>query len=251
MESDDLAKLASQFADPARARMVVTLMDGSSRSAGELGFVANVSPSSASGHLSKLVDSGVLTVLKLGRQKYYRIATAAVARAVEALQVIASPGTALRQLGRSSLNPFAFARTCYDHLAGRLGVEITAALERHRLIRFTEHAFEVTGAGFDWLDALEIDWRKLKSEKRAFALARLDFTERRPHLAGALGAALCARWIDLGWLIKTRVPRVVRLTAEGRNALSAKLAIGFTASGIQSVSGGPPMRSAVSSSKPV
>jgi DNA-binding transcriptional ArsR family regulator len=233
-EAEDLAKLGAQFADPARAAMVISLMDGSSRSAGELSLTANVSPSSASGHLSKLVSSGILTDSKVGRQKYYRITTAAVAHAVEALQVIASPGTLLRHIGRSSLNPFAFARTCYDHLAGRLGVEVTSALERQKIIRPTGKAFEVTDSGLDWLDELKIDWRRLKLEKREFALQCLDFTERRPHLAGALGSALCARMIALGWLVKTRVPRSVRLTAEGQTELSKRLQLVFTTTGVQS-----------------
>ncbi|HWE49442.1 MAG TPA: helix-turn-helix transcriptional regulator [Bryobacteraceae bacterium] len=233
-EADDLAQVAAQFADPARARIVVTLMDGSSRSAGELGLSANVSPSSASGHLSKLVDSGILTASKRGRQKYYRITTAAVAHAIEALAVIASPGTALKRLGTFTFNPFAFARTCYDHLAGALGVEITAAMESEGILRPAGSVFEVTEYGFGWLDGLEIDWRKLKSEKRAFALQCLDFTERRPHLAGSLGTALCASSINRGWLVRTRVPRVIRITAEGRKELGKRLPIVFTASGVQS-----------------
>jgi DNA-binding transcriptional ArsR family regulator len=232
-EADDLSQIAARFADPARAKMVVSLMDGGSRTAGELGLAANVSRSSASGHLSKLVEAGILTGTKLGRQKHYCITTAAVAHAVEALQVLATPGAAPKHHGTASLNPFAFARTCYDHLAGRLGVEITGALEKQRIIRATGKAFEIIGDGFDWLDGLEIDWRKLKSEKRAFALQCLDLTERRPHLAGALGSALCARFIARGWLIRTRVPRVVRLTAEGRSELGKRLRIVFTADGIQ------------------
>jgi DNA-binding PadR family transcriptional regulator len=115
-----------------------------------------------------------------------------------------------------------------------LGVEITAALERQKIIRPIGKAFEVTDRGFDWLDELKIDWQMLKLEKREFALQCLDFTERRPHLAGALGSALCARLIALGWLVKTRVPRSVRLTAEGRKELSERLQIVFTANGIQS-----------------
>jgi DNA-binding transcriptional ArsR family regulator len=233
-EAEDLAKLSAQFADPARAEMVISLMDGSSRSAGELGLAANVSPSSASGHLSKLVSSGILTESKIGRQKRYRITTAAVARAIEGLLVVASPVTALKHIGRSSLNPFAFARTCYDHLAGKLGVEVTAALESQEMIRRTGKAFEVTERGYQWLDELGIDWRQSKLEKREFALQCLDFTERRPHLAGALGSALCARMIALGWLVKTRVPRSVRLTAEGQKELSKRLQLEFTTNGVQS-----------------
>ena len=131
-EARELAQLSAQLADPARATMIMSLMDGGSRLAGELGLTANVSPSSASGHLAKLVSSRILTDSRQGRHKYYRIATAAVAHAIEALQIVASPGTVLRQVGQSTLNPFAFARTCYDHLAGRLGVEVTAALQRQK-----------------------------------------------------------------------------------------------------------------------
>ena len=232
-EANDLAKVSAQFADPARAKIVMNLMDGSSRSAGELGLAANVSPSSASGHLSKLVSSGILTGWKVGRQKYYRIATTAVAHAVEALLTITSSATPLRNIARSSLNPFAFARTCYDHLAGKLGVEITLALEREHIIRSTGNDFEITHQGFEWLQELKIDEQKLRLQKRAFAPKCLDFTERRPHLAGALGSALCARWIDLGWLVKTRLPRSVRLTDEGRKEFSKELHIVFTADGIQ------------------
>ena len=233
-EANDFAKLSAQFADPARAAMVISLMDGSSRSAGDLGLAANVSPSSASGHLSKLVNAGILSDSRSGRQKYYRITTAAVAHAVEALLVIASPGAALLKIGRSSLNPFAFARTCYDHLAGRLGVEITAALQRENIIRPSGRVFEVTNRGFGWLDEFEIDCRRLKVEKRGFALQCLDFTERRPHLAGALGSAMCARMIYLGWVVRTRVPRSVRLTAEGRKELGKRLRIVFSENGIHS-----------------
>jgi hypothetical protein len=150
------------------------------------------------------------------------------------VQVIASPGTVLRHIGRSSLNPFAFARTCYDHLAGKLGVEVTSALERQKIIRPAGKAFEVTDSGLDWLDELQIDWRQLKLEKREFALQCLDFTERRPHLAGAVGSALCARMIALGWLVKSRVRRSVRLTAEGRMELSKRVQLEFTTNGVQS-----------------
>ena len=233
-EAKELAHLSAQLADPARAAMVMSLMDGSSRSAGELGLTANVSPSSASGHLSKLVNSRILTPTKQGRQKYYRIATAAVAHAVEALQIIASPGQALRQIGRSQLNPFAFARTCYDHLAGKLGVEVTAALQRQNIIRPSGKGYEVTDSGSEWLDEFGIDWRKLKLEKRLFAIQCLDFTERRPHLSGALGAAMLARMIELDWIAKTLVPRSVRLTTKGRAELNKRLQLVLTENGIRS-----------------
>jgi DNA-binding transcriptional ArsR family regulator len=233
-EARELAQLSAQLADPARATMIMSLMDGGSRSAGELGLTANVSPSSASGHLAKLVSSRILIDSKQGRHKYYRIATAAVAHAIEALQIVASPGTVLRQVGQSTLNPFAFARTCYDHLAGKLGVEVTAALQRQKVLRLAGKGYEVTDKGRDWLNEFGIDWQELQLERRQFALQCLDFTERRPHLSGALGAALLARMIKLDWIAKTRVPRSVRLTHKGKTELSEKLQIVFTENGIRS-----------------
>jgi DNA-binding transcriptional ArsR family regulator len=230
-EAKELAQLSAQLADPARATMIMTLMDGSSRSASELGLAANVSPSSASGHLAKLVNSRILTDTKQGRQKYYRIATASVAHAVEALQIIASPASTLRQIGQSQLNPFSFARTCYDHLAGRLGVEVTAALQRQKILTLAGKAYEITAYGTAWLQDFGIDPDQLKLEKRGLALQCLDFTERRPHLSGALGAALLARTIELRWIAKTPVPRSVRLTENGRSELIKHLQLPFTQNG--------------------
>ena len=235
-EAKQLAKLSAQLADPARAAMVMSLMDGSSRSSGELGLTANISPSSASGHLAKLVESRILTDAKQGRLKYYRITTAAVAHAVEALQIIASPKATLRQLGQSELNPFSFARTCYDHLAGRLGVAVTSALQRQNILRLAGKGYEVTSSGADWLLQMGIDCGQIERERRIFALQCLDFTERRPHLAGALGAALLARMVELNWIAKSRIPRSVRLTTKGRTELTRRLQIVFTENGIRSAS---------------
>jgi len=227
-EANQLAKLSAQLADPVRAGIVVSLMDGSSRPTGELQISANVSPSSASTHLSKLVGARILTVVKQGRVKYYRIATAAVAHAVEALSIVASPGTVIQMTARSSLNPFSFARTCYDHLAGKLGVEIVTAIQRKNFIRASGKNYEVTASGSDWLKELGIDCQELQSERRLFATPCLDFTERRHHLSGALGAALLERMVELGWIVKSRVPRAVRLSTKGKIELGERLCLEFT-----------------------
>jgi DNA-binding transcriptional ArsR family regulator len=227
-EANQLAKLSAQLADPARATIVVSLMDGSSRPTGELQISANVSPSSASMHLSKLVNARILTVVKQGRLKYYRIATAAVAHAVEALSIVALSGTAIQKAARSSLNPFAFARTCYDHLAGKLGVQIVTALQGQNVIRATGKGYEVTASGSVWLSDMGINCKELQPRNRLFAAQCLDFTERRHHLAGALGAALLERMVEMGWIVKSRVPRAVRLTAKGKIELSKRLRLKFT-----------------------
>ncbi len=227
-EANQLAKLSAQLADPVRAAIVVSLMDGSSQPTGELQISANVSASSASMHLSKLVGARILTVVKQGRVKYYRIATAAVAHAVEALSIVASPGAVIQTTARSSLNPFAFARTCYDHLAGKLGVAIVTAIQRENIIRTSGESYEVTASGSDWLNEMGIDWQDLQSGRRLFATRCLDFTERRHHLSGALGAALLERMIELNWIVKSRVPRAVRLSAKGKIELSERLRLEFT-----------------------
>lgn len=227
-EANELAKLSAQLADPARATMVVSLMDGAARPTGELQIAANVSPSSASMHLSKLVAARILTVVKRGRLKYYRIATAAVAHAVEALTIVASPGTAVQKAARSSLNPFAFARTCYDHLAGKMGVVVVTALQGEQFIRAQGSGYEVTARGAEWLRELGIDCDELARGKRAFAAQCLDFTERRHHLAGALGAAWLDRLVELDWIVRSRVPRAVRLTGKGKVELSKRLRLRFT-----------------------
>jgi DNA-binding transcriptional ArsR family regulator len=227
-DAKKLASLSGQLADPARAAIVLSLMDGSSQPTGELQAAANISPSSASIHLSKLVNARVLSVIKRGRLKYYRISNAAVAHAIEALTIIASPGTAVRQVARSSMNPFSFARTCYDHLAGKLGVEIVAAMQRKEIIEPAGKLFEVTDGGLEWLHEFGIDCHALLAERRLFATQCLDFTERRYHLGGALGAAFLSRMMELEWLASSRVPRSVRLTTKGRTNLGKKFDLEFS-----------------------
>jgi DNA-binding transcriptional ArsR family regulator len=226
-DAKNLAALTGQLADQARAAIVLSLMDGSSRPTGELQMTANIAPSSASMHLSKLVNAGIISVIKRGRLKFYRISTAAVAHPIEALTVIAAPGNAVRQVARSSINPFAFARTCYDHLAGRLGVEIVAALLGNNFIQPCGRGYEVTEAGSEWLSELGIDCQALRSERRLFATQCLDFTERKHHLGGALGAAILSRMLELEWLMNSTVPRYARLTVKGRTELGKRLSLEF------------------------
>jgi len=225
-----LADLAAQLADRSRTTMVLSLMDGSSRPASELARLSNLSAASASMHLAKLVRSGILMVRSEGRNKYYRIATPAMAHAIEALGV-ASSSLAIRAKGERTLiaNPWGFARTCYDHLAGRLGVELALALQRCAYVRLEGRDFKLTPAGRIWLKEIEVDWQALESMKRSFAPQCLDWTERRYHIAGALGSALLARMFELGWLKKAWAPRLVRLTTKGEIELKRRLSLVVTA----------------------
>lgn len=230
-EIKSLADVGAALGDPARAAMVLALMDGSARPAGDLQLQANVSASSASAHLARLTETGVLTATRQGRHRLYRLRSAPVAHAVEALRLVAAPRVAVRTLARSAINPFAFARTCYDHLAGRLGVAVTVALHDRAFLRSGAGEFEVTPAGNAWLRDFEIDCTGLARERRPLALACLDYTERRSHLAGALGASLLQRFLDLQWLVRGRLPRALRLTERGRAELGRAFGLELTHSG--------------------
>jgi DNA-binding transcriptional ArsR family regulator len=230
-DATKLADLAAQLADRSRATMVLSLMDGSSRPARELALLANLSAASASMHLAKLVRSGILVAKSEGRNKYYRIATPGIAHAVEALGVASQSLTVLARGERTLLsNPWGFARTCYDHLAGKLGVELALALQRRNYVKVDGRDFELTQVGGTWLKEFGIDWQALESKKRLFAPQCLDWTERRYHIAGALGSALLARMFELGWLRKAWAPRLVSLTAKGEIELKRRLSLVVTRS---------------------
>jgi len=230
-DSKKLADLAAQLADRSRATMVLSLMDGSSRPASELALLANLSAASASMHLAKLVRSGILTVRSQGRNKFYRITTPAMAHAIEALGVASSsPVSHLKRERTLISNPWGFARTCYDHLAGSLGVELALALQRRAYLRAEGREFELTATGKTWLQELEIDSHALESMKRSFAPQCLDWTDRRYHIAGALGSALLTRMFELRWLKKAWAPRLVRLTTQGEIELKRRLSLVITGS---------------------
>lgn len=219
-----IAELAGLLADRSRAVMVASLMGGSSRPGSELALLANLSAPSASMHLAKLVEGGVLVASRQGRNRYYRIASAAMAHAVEALGAASTVSFAVNRRAVAE-NPWAFARTCYDHLAGRLGVALAAALESRGLLACESRQLVLRPPGAVWLRDFGLDPQPLLAAKRSFAPQCLDWTERRYHVAGALGAALLHRMLALGWVKTTPVPRLLRLTAKGQAGLYSSLAI--------------------------
>jgi DNA-binding transcriptional ArsR family regulator len=213
-----LASTAALIADPARAAMLTMLLDARPHSAGELARVANTSAQSASMHLSQLLTGGFLCMTKQGRHRYYSIANHRVAHAVEALGVI-SNAASFRPPDKD--RDLCFARTCYDHLAGELGVKLTAALERDRVIVPSgERDYELTKRGEQLLACWKIDAGTLKDTRRAFARRCLDWTERRYHLAGALGAAICGKFLELRWITRGKKGRIVHLSLAGRRELA-------------------------------
>src|SRR5215472_15861462 len=214
-----LASTAALIADPGRAAMLTSLLDGRALAAGELARAANVSPQSASMHLSQLLAGGLVKVAQDGRHRYYQIASLAVAHAVEALGVIASPR---KQKPLVEGDPICYARICYDHLAGAMAVSLAESLQQRRYLVAcvdSDREFEVTATGEGLFQQWRIDINELRSQKRSFARRCLDWTERRDHLAGALGAAICQRFLELRWIARDRNSRIVRVTASGRRRL--------------------------------
>ncbi|MEV8636446.1 winged helix-turn-helix domain-containing protein [Streptosporangium sp. NPDC051023] len=217
-----IAPVAALIADPTRAAMLTALLDGRALAAGELAGLAGVSPATASAHLTRLLDGGMVTVVSQGRHRYYRLAGPEVA---EVLEVLARVGgrpeiRSLRQSRQARL--LEEARTCYDHLAGRAGVELLRALLAAEYL-VGEEAFEVTAEGRAGLGRLGVDVDAARSARRRFAPACLDWTERRSHLGGALGAALTSALMDRGWYRKGAVRRVVEVTESGREGVVAIL----------------------------
>ncbi|MFF2202567.1 ArsR/SmtB family transcription factor [Streptomyces sp. NPDC058145] len=220
-----LAALASLVADETRAACLLALLDGRAWTAGELARHAGVAPSTLSEHLGKLVAGGLLAQERQGRHRYVRLADARVAQLVEDLAAQVTPaGTARPRTLRESSAGSAMARgrTCYDHLAGRLGIAITDALTERGLLR-QDTGFALTDAGLRWYGTAGIPLDR--SARRPLARACLDWTERRPHLAGSAGAALCRHALDAGWCVRIGSERAVRVTPSGARALNELLGL--------------------------
>jgi DNA-binding transcriptional ArsR family regulator len=214
------------LADPARAVMLTALLDGRALPAGELAYVARVTAQTASSHLAKLLAGGLVVLEIEGRHRYYRLAGSHVAQALEHLAAI-RPQTQIRH---RALSPEAqrlhFCRSCYDHLAGRVGVALARALEEREYLRPMEKkALEVTPAGSEWLARLGVDLRGIKPSRGGLARQCLDWTERQHHVAGPLGVELMTVLCAAGWLRRGRETRAVEVLPKGRRELRAQLGV--------------------------
>ncbi|MFD5324465.1 ArsR/SmtB family transcription factor [Streptomyces sp. NPDC127092] len=226
MAPKDLAALAALFADETRAAFLLALLDGRAWTAGELARHARVAPSTASEHLGKLVAGGVLAEERQGRHRYVRLADPGIAHLVEDLAARAEPAVpeAPRTLRAASAGQaMARGRTCYDHLAGRLGIAITDAMTARGLLR-QDTGFALTDDGLAWFEDLGVPLAPGRG-RRPVARGCLDWTERRPHLAGLAGAALCRHALDEGWCVRIGSERAVKVTPEGERALHSALGI--------------------------
>ncbi|MFE0752599.1 ArsR/SmtB family transcription factor [Inquilinus sp. NPDC058860] len=216
-EGLDLASLSSLIGDPSRALILSALFGGEALPAGELAFRARVTPQTASSHLAKLTEAGLVAVERMGRHRYYRLSGPEIGSLLERMMTIAWKPAVERSRVPAPLRD---GRMCYDHLAGRLGVAVTDALVARGVLARGDDAFALTETGAAWFAALGIDAAALRDGRRSFARHCIDWSERRPHLAGALGAAVAERFVDRGWIRRDRDSRAVALTEDGRAALA-------------------------------
>jgi DNA-binding transcriptional ArsR family regulator len=218
------AATAALLGDPARANILTALMDGRALTAKELAYAAHVSPQTTSGHLGKLTDAGLLALQKQGRHHYYRLASPLVGQMLESVMAVAGPAPQCRSTWRGG-EALRTARTCYDHLAGRLGVALADAFEQHQMITPADSGWLLTGAGERRLGAFGLDVGALHGGRRPLLRPCLDWTERRPHMAGSLGQALSGRLLDLGWVRRAAASRAIVITPLGEQQLLAEFAI--------------------------
>lgn len=221
---ESFAATAHLIADPARAMMLTALLDGRALPAGELAYADGITLQTASSHLAKLLEGGLLSLEIEGRHRYYRLAGPHVAQALEYLAAI-RPETLVR---RKRLSPngraLRFCRCCYDHLAGQLGVAITHELVERGYIRAeADKQFGVSAVGVEWFGALGIDVAAIKPARHGLARQCLDWTERSHHLAGPLGARFFSALTESGWLRRARTSRIVNVTPKGWMELERRL----------------------------
>lgn len=216
-----VAEVAAAVGDPARAAMLLALMAGRALSAGELATLAGIAPATASAHLARLVAAGLLTVLAQGRHRYFRIVGPAVAQMIEGMMQLAPPpggATSLPATGPRD-DRLRRARRCYDHLAGRLGVAIADALTARGYVEVEDGAGVVTPAGADFLRSVGCwpdDGEQHPVSRRPLCRPCLDWSERRFHLAGRVGAAISAQAVDRGWVRQVPDSRALDITPNGR-----------------------------------
>jgi DNA-binding transcriptional ArsR family regulator len=224
------SRIAAAIGEPARARMLFGLRDGRARTSTELALIAEVSPSTASAHLARLRDARLVNLDVQGRHRYYRIENRRVASALERLSVLAGGtihprGASLRT---STPEHLIHARSCYDHIAGAVGVSIHDALVARGWLTLSEpddSEYSLMEAGVRQLASMSIDVDDLRAGRRRLAFGCLDWSERRPHLGGAVGAALLSMMLERRWVTRERHSRALTVTAIGRRQLAMLLGV--------------------------
>ena len=224
-DGPNIARIAGLVGDPARAEMLTALMTGQALTATELVNVAGLTKQTVSGHLAKLVDAQLLAVEHQGRHRYFRLADPDVAHLLESLMGIAFRTGAVRVRSSPREPALRKARVCYDHLAGDLGVAAMDSLVERRMLRVAAGAPELTRRGREFCAELGIALEPLSRQKRPLCRTCLDWSVRRPHLAGALGAAILSRCFELGWARRATGSRIVQFSTAGERAFRERFAV--------------------------
>jgi len=221
-----IAEIAGLVGEPARATMLSALLDGRALTATELAYAARVTPQTASTHLAKLAEAGLVAPIRDGRYRYFRLASPRVAQMLDGIMAVALENRPrYRPLSRQA-RELSAARICYDHLAGRLSVDLTDSLITHEYIVVGDEVAEITRAGTRFLTEFGIDPSALSSKRRHFCRLCIDWTERRPHIAGVVGAALTKRCFDLGWTERVKHGGAVMVTPLGKRGFRETFGIG-------------------------
>ncbi len=210
-----VSEIAALVGNPARANILMALIDGRALTASELAYVAGVSPQTTSEHLARLREAKLVSMTKQGRHSYFRLGSPQVARMIEGIMVVAADGPQRYRPHWNGGEQLRTARTCYDHIAGRLGVALAEALTRNEHIVLGDDGGVVTHAGEKYLADFGVRLEDMRRGRRTFCRPCLDWSERRPHLAGALGAAIADRCLELGWIARIRYSRALKISPAG------------------------------------
>jgi len=212
----NMAEIAALLGETSRATILASMMDGRFHTASELAYMAAIKPQTASFHLAKLVEGKLIKVEKQGRHRYFQLAGEDIAQFLESFLAI-SPPPEVRSLKQSSqIKLLQDARTCYDHLAGKLGVQLTESMLKAGYLTLEGKQFVLTDEGTLFFTTFGIDLTALKRKRRSFSHACLDWSERRYHLAGALGSELLNQFFNLGWLLRVPSIRAIKVTEKGK-----------------------------------
>ncbi|MGG0120465.1 ArsR/SmtB family transcription factor [Bacillus paranthracis] len=224
----NVAIIATLVSEASRAAILTVLLDGRFHPASELAYMAGIKPQTASFHLTKMVDANVVIVEKQGRHRYYGIRNPEVAQVMESFLSIAPP-IEIKSLKQAAEDKaMRLARTCYDHLAGNLGVQLTDSLIKIGVIYEEKDGFTVTEKGESFFTNFQIDLERVKKKRRSFTHKCLDWSERRHHLAGALGNALLERLLELNWVQRLPKTRAIKITADGEKGLKETFSFDIT-----------------------
>jgi DNA-binding transcriptional ArsR family regulator len=211
-----IAEVAALVGDPTRATILAALLDGRALTASELAGAARITRQTASTHLAKLREAGLLSMVRAGRHRHFRLASPTVADMIDGIVAVAlEKRPRYRALSREA-RALGAARMCYDHLAGRLSVDLADSFVAREYVELDDEAAEITTAGARFLTSFGVALPSRRSSRRRFCRLCLDWTERRPHIAGAVGAAITRRCFDLGWVERMKGSQAVAVTASGR-----------------------------------